>query len=276
MLSLAACASKHDDAGAAPAATTEDNNDPYESVNRKIWDFDMTLDRYLLKPIAQGYKYAMPDLAQTAIANILRNLNNPVILANDLLQGNGKRAGITFKRLAINTIIGLGGMIDIAAKNNIPYHYSDFGQTLGVWGVQSGPFIVLPLLGPSDPRDAVGYGADSVADPFTIKMNAARIAEGNYVRAGVGIISSRAQSLNDLDELKRSSLDFYAAVRSLYQQQRAAAVREGQNPDGTQAPGIQYDEEPVGPVPSKAPGPTPSAPAAPGSGPAAAKSGKAS
>lgn len=224
--------------------------DPYESVNRKVWAFDMSLDRYLLTPVGRGYRTVTPGVVQTAVANALRNLKSPMIMVNDLLQGNPDRFGETFARMWMNTILGLGGMIDVGTATRIPHHDADFGQTLGVWGVPSGPYLVLPLLGPSDPRDGIGYAADSIADPFTLKLQAANLDGADYVRTGVGFVSDRAATVDELDELKRSSLDFYAAVRSLYQQQRAAAVREGKNPAGAESPALDYDETPALPTPS--------------------------
>ncbi|MEI9983955.1 MAG: VacJ family lipoprotein [Aliidongia sp.] len=256
-LSLGACSGTPSSDG--PAA---DNNDPYESFNRKMWDVDLALNDYLLTPVARGYRWATPDFAQTAVANALRNLKSPAILANDLLQGNTKRAGQTLTRIWLNTLIGLGGLIDVAADQNLPFHENDFGATLGAWGVPSGPYLVLPLLGPSDPRDGSGYGVDSILfDPFSIKMNAANIKSANYYRFGIDTVSGAAGRLDETEELRKSSLDFYAAIRSLYQQKRAADVATAKNPEAPSVPNVRYDEvEPSGPVPSTAP----AAPAGPG------------
>ncbi len=174
VLTLGACSSGPSDGQGAA------NNDPYEGFNRTVWDVDLALNDYLLTPVARGYRWATPDFAQTAIANALRNLKSPAILANDILQGNSKRAGQTLTRIWLNTLVGLGGLIDVAADQNLPFHDNDFGATLGAWGVPSGPFLVLPLLGPSDPRDGAGIGVDSfLFDPFSIKMHAANIKRAN-------------------------------------------------------------------------------------------------
>jgi phospholipid-binding lipoprotein MlaA len=237
-LSLGACASTNQAAAPQPVEAIDEPNDPLESVNRVVFDVNIALDDYLLKPVAKGYRDYTPQPVRKAISNVLSNLSFPIRLANDTLQGNGERAGQTFGRFWVNTFLGLGGMIDVGTAIGIPYHDSDFGQTLGAWGMGPGPYIMLPLLGPSDPRDAIGFGVDSVADPFTIKMNAAGMAEGTYVRTGVGIVDSRSQNIDELDELRRGSLDFYAAVRSLYQQKRAADVRAA---TGKTQPSISYD-----------------------------------
>jgi len=236
---LSACATNPPATGGVPQ---ESNNDPWEPVNRKVWDFDLALNDYFLTPIAKGYRYVLPQFVQTGIGNVLRNLRGPTILMNDVLEGNMDRAGDTLARLGLNTVIGIGGIFDVGASANIPFHEADFGATLGSWGIPSGPYLVLPLIGPSDPRDGVGYGVDSVADPFTIKMQAARMDEGNYVRFGVSTVNDQAQRLDEFEELRRSSLDFYAAVRSLYQQRRAAEVQKAIAPNAPAAPSVPYDD----------------------------------
>lgn len=238
-------------------AADSSNDDPYESVNRKIWDVDLALNDYLLTPVAKAYRTVTPDFAQTAVTNALRNLKSPAILANDLLEGNTKRAGQTITRIVLNTTVGIGGLIDVAATQNLPYHEADFGATLGAWGLPSGPYLVLPLLGPSDPRDGIGTGVDTFAfDVFNIKMNAAGIKSAAYYRFGIDTLNSSAQKLDDFDELRKSSLDFYAAVRSLYQQKRTADVATAKNPDAPTVPNVHYDEvEPSVPVPSNPPAP---------------------
>jgi len=249
VLVLGACSSS------SPDGQDAANNDPYEGFNRTVWDVDLALSDYLLTPVARGYRWATPDFVQTAVANALRNLKSPAILANDILQGNSKRAGQTLTRIWLNTLVGLGGLIDVAATQNLPYHDNDFGATLGAWGVPSGPFLVLPLLGPSDPRDGAGTGVDSfLFDPFSIKMNAAGIQSANYYRFGIDTVSGAAGRLDEMDELRKSSLDFYAAVRSLYEQKRAADVATAKNPNAPSVPNVRYDEvEPSGPVPSAPP-----------------------
>jgi phospholipid-binding lipoprotein MlaA len=245
---LCACANQPKP-GQGSAASDDVNNDPYETVNREIWEIDLTFDRFFLKPIATGYRDATPTFFQRSVSNVLTNLRTPVIFVNDVLQGDPDKAAKSLGRLYINSVMGLGGIFDVASAGKVPFHDSDFGQTLGVWGVGSGPFLVLPLLGPSDPRDAIGYGVDSFIDPFDIEMRAHGIDEANYVRMGVGIVSDRALTLDELDELQKSSLDFYAAVRSLYQQRRAAAIDSSRD-GGTATPVVPYDDLSA-PTPSK-------------------------
>jgi phospholipid-binding lipoprotein MlaA len=250
MALLGACANQPKPAPTSAATPVDDvNNDPYETVNREIWEIDLTFDRFFLKPIAIGYRDATPTFFQRSVSNILTNLRTPVIFVNDVLQGDPDKAAKSLARLYINSVMGVGGIFDVASAGKVPFHDSDFGQTLGVWGVGSGPFLVLPLLGPSDPRDAIGYGVDSFIDPFDIEMRAHGFDEANYVRLGVGIVSDRAMTLDELDELQKSSLDFYAAVRSLYQQRRAAAIDSSRD-GGTATPVVPYDDLSA-PTPSK-------------------------
>jgi phospholipid-binding lipoprotein MlaA len=232
-LALAACAS-----GQQPGQEEDVYaiNDPLESVNRSIFSFNMTLDEYVIKPTAQAYRDVLPEKVRDSIHNFFTNLRSPVILFNDAIQGEGKLAGDTFARLWLNTILGVGGLFDPATRAGIPFHDADFGQTFGIWGVGPGPYLVLPVLGPSNPRDAVGLVASWYADP------ANAIADDNdqgwvsYPRGAVEGIDLRARNIDILDRIQSTSLDFYATLRSLYNQRRAAEIRHEAPPEG--APGL--------------------------------------
>lgn len=244
---LASCAS----APPGPSDAQDDTNDPYENVNRVIFDVNMSIDKYFFEPVAEGYRWVLPGFARTGIANVIRNLKSPVIMANDLLEGNPQRFGDTFGRFMLNTFMGLGGLIDVGTDAKIPYHDADFGMTLAVWGVDSGPYLVLPLLNSSNPRDAIGKGVDSYADPVSIELSAHDMSEGNYIRLGMGLVSDRAEHIEDIDELKRSSLDFYATVRSLYWQSRNADIEAAKSPANPAQPkSVSYDP---GPAPAASP-----------------------
>ncbi|HEV2676658.1 MAG TPA: VacJ family lipoprotein [Aliidongia sp.] len=244
---LASCAS----APPGPSDAADDTNDPYESVNRVIFDVNMSIDKYFFEPVAEGYRWVLPTVVRTGISNVLRNLKGPLIMANDLLEGNPQRFGDTFGRFMMNTFFGLGGLIDVGTDAKIPYHDADFGMTLAVWGVGSGPYLVLPLLNSSNPRDGIAYGLESYADPVSIELRAHDMGEGNYVRLGVGLISERANHIEDIDELKRSSLDFYATVRSLYWQSRNADIEAAKSPSNPAQPkSVSYDP---GPAPTATP-----------------------
>ena len=239
---LASCASAP--SGASDAQ--DDTNDPYENVNRVIFDANMSIDKYFFEPVAEGYRWVLPTFVRTGISNVLRNLKSPLIMANDLLEGNPERFGDTFGRFLMNTVLGLGGIMDVGTSAKIPYHDADFGMTLAVWGVGSGPYLVLPLLNSSNPRDGIAYGLESFADPISIELSAHDMDEGNYVRFGVGLVSERANHIEDIDELKRSSLDFYATVRSLYWQDRNAKIEAAKSPSHPAEPkSVSYNPEPV-------------------------------
>jgi phospholipid-binding lipoprotein MlaA len=245
---LGACSTGH-----APSADA-DNNDPLESVNRRIWDFDLALKDYLLTPVAQGYRSATPQFFQSAVSNALRNLRSPAILANDLFEGNMKRAGQTLARIWLNTLAGAGGLVDVATDQGLPFHEADFGATLGAWGIPAGPYLVLPLLGPSDPRDGIGIAVDTYLDPFNVKTSASGNDNAGYIREAIQVVDTEAHTLDDFNELRKSSLDFYAAIRSLYQQKRAADIATAKNPDAPALPSVPYDEvEPSSPVPTNPP-----------------------
>jgi phospholipid-binding lipoprotein MlaA len=211
-------------------------NDPLEPTNRAIFDFDQFLDKNLLRPVAVAYRDNVPEPAQRGIHNLLSNLGEPMIFANDVLQANPSNAWNTVQRFVVNSTVGVAGIFDVASGWGLPYHSADLGQTFGVWGIPDGPYLVLPLFGPSSPRDAVGLGATIYADPIgnIAANNGASVV--NYITAGSNAVDQRSRSVQTLDDIERTSLDFYAAIRSLYRQRRAADVREGKNPGATSAP----------------------------------------
>lgn len=227
VLSLAACATPPTDPAAR--AEFEATNDPLEPLNRHVFDFNLFLDRVLIKPVAEGYRDVLPDKARTAIRNFLDNLGEPVIFANDMLQGQFKRANDTAGRFLLNSTFGIGGVFDLATGSGIQKQSGDFGQTLYSWGVPSGPYLVLPIFGPSNPRDAGGMVADGFMDPFGYlagaygASNSATI--GRMAASGVDV---RSRNIETFDELQRNSIDFYAALRSLFRQHRASELRHGE------------------------------------------------
>lgn len=220
------CAGTGSRDAAAPPSEDWRVVDPLEPIGRKVFAFDLFLDRTLLKPIAYVYKEAVPGQVRTMLRNFLRNLRSPVILANDAMQGEFDRAGDTALRCLMNSGIGLFGIVDVASGFGIPAHNEDFGQTLAVWGVGEGPYLVLPLLGPSTPRAAAGRVADVVFDPLTY------LAAGSfgYTRTGAWLVDARAQNYGRLEDIERGAIDHYATVRSLYRQLRARDIRNGRPP----------------------------------------------
>jgi len=221
LLLCGGCASAPSDPSAADEADSD--NDPAEGVNRAIFKANLAADHAVMRPVAQAYTDHVPEVVQTGIHNVVQNLKEPAVALNDLLQGNVKHAWESAQRLAVNTTVGAAGMVDVAAKWGLPPHKADFGQTLAVWGVGEGPFVELPLLGPSNPRDAVGTVVDLALNPLTFVGGAPATIAG-AATGGANLVDTRAQHLQDLDALERKSLDYYASLRSVYRQHREAQI----------------------------------------------------
>jgi phospholipid-binding lipoprotein MlaA len=219
-----------DESGAAKAtAQAETVHDPIEGVNRVIFDVNTFVDRYTLRPAAVVYRAVVPEPARDGIRNALDNLDSPVVFANDLLQGDFDRAGATMARFMINTTVGFGGIFDVASEVGVPDHDEDFGQTLGVWGLGEGPYLVLPLLGPSNLRDLTGRVVDTGLDPLTyVDWEDANLEAFPYLRTGLGVLDGRSRNIETLDNLEQTSVDYYAAIRSAYTQRRRDEIANGQ------------------------------------------------
>ena len=218
-LGLAACST--------PSPESLAENDPWESTNRDTFAFNMWVERNVAKPVVEAYREVVPAPARDGLHNAVINLRAPVVLANDVLQGHPKKAVQTVARVVINSTIGLGGLFDVAGRIGIPYHDNDFGITLGVAGTAEGSYLMLPILGAKPPRDLVGMGVDGIFDPFTWSHFPGR-HELLTARTGVNILDTADRTLDQVDEIERSSIDFYASTRSLYRQSRAAQIR-GEN-----------------------------------------------
>jgi phospholipid-binding lipoprotein MlaA len=200
--------------------------DPWEGFNRKMFGVNNAIDGVVLVPAAQLYRAVTFKKQRRGIRNFLDNLRTPVILVNDILQGEFKRAGNTASRFVINTTVGFGGMADPAERIGIPQHSEDFGQTLAVWGIDSGPYLFLPIFGPSSVRDGFGAGVGIVMDPaFYIRTDAASLFR--YSRAGINGVSIREPLIEPLEEIKANSLDHYASFRSFYLQARKREIANG-------------------------------------------------
>jgi phospholipid-binding lipoprotein MlaA len=225
---LAACA----DAPADPEARAdyERINDPAEPTNRVIFAGNKFVDDHALQPVARGYQDHVPGPVRKSIHNFVSNLGQPSIAVNDALQGNFDRSWNTIQRFAINTTVGGVGLFDVATDWNRPGHLADFGQTFGVWGAGPGPSVQLPIFGPSNLRDSIGKAADLLANPANLASGGAAAAIG-AASGGIGFIDSRANLLSTTDPLEQGSLDYYAALRSITAQRRAALVAEGKAGD---------------------------------------------
>jgi phospholipid-binding lipoprotein MlaA len=206
------------------ARAQSDADDPLEPMNRVFFEFNRIMDGLLLEPAARIYRGVTPQFFRDAVNNFLDNLNTPVVLANDILQGEPYRAERTLGRFMLNTIMGVGGLVDVGGLLGMPERHSeDFGQTLAIYGVGEGPYLVLPLLGPSNPRDTFGFVVDFAFDPMTY-VAPRDIA---LARFGTDLLAFREQNIEAFDELKRSSIDLYAATRTLARQLRASEIRNG-------------------------------------------------
>jgi phospholipid-binding lipoprotein MlaA len=208
-------------AQAQPQVVQDNVYDPLEPANRAVYEFNVYADRYMLKPVAQGYDYIMPKPVKTSVTNVLSNLNMPVVFVNSVLQGNPENAFSALWSFILNTTLGVLGIFDFAGENtDLRVHSEDFGQTLGYWGVGEGPYLVVPLMGPSNIRDTGAMVVDFYSDPYN------QIKDDRYViaRLGVQALDSRYRLLDTIDKINNSSLDPYAAFRSAYQQRRDAQI----------------------------------------------------
>ena len=217
-------------------------NDPFEATNRAVFAFNDGVDDMYIHPIVEGYRTAVPRPARTGISNVLNNLKSPMIIINELLQGDMAGAKNAAVRLSVNTFVGVGGIFDVAASEGIPYESEDFGQTLAVWGVGNGPYVVLPFLGPSSLRDYSGYAVDTVVDPVGWYLSTHDKDSLRTIKFAAGYLQLRDSFKDALVDLKATSFDYYAAVRSSYYQTRAVLIRD-QAIDVDSAPTIpDYDE----------------------------------
>jgi phospholipid-binding lipoprotein MlaA len=218
------------------------NNDPIEPLNRKTFAFNLGMDRVLIKPLAKGYRWALPDWIRDTVRRIINNLNEPVTMVNCLLQARLKSAAVTGGRFIVNSTFGAGGIADLTTAWDMPKQIGDFGQTLWAWGVPEGPYLVIPIFGPSNPRDGIGRGVDVYIDPFRyVPANdnfPDAVTTGRIIADGV---DRRERSLDALDEIQRESIDYYASLRSLYRQNREAELR-GEKTSSTLPPAGFYDD----------------------------------
>lgn len=211
-------------------------NDPIEPTNRAVFSLNQGLDKLIIKPITGFYRTITPAPARDAVHSFLANLRTPVILANDILQGEIGRAGNTVVRFGVNSTWGILGFRDAASDLGFEYHTEDFGQTLAVWGIGEGPFLMLPVLGPSNPRDAVGKVVDYLIDPINWWATNTDNGAVSMTRTGITGIDTRDQLWDVLEDIDKNSVDPYASIRSLYRQRRMDDIRNGAEADDPPAP----------------------------------------
>lgn len=229
---LSGCATVPPESDPEARAEFFETNDPLEPLNRATHAFNEAFDHLLFRPAAEAYRIFVPQPVRTGVGNVIDNLLLPRTAANQLLQGKPDRATQAVARFTINSTIGVLGLFDVASEFGLPPQFEDFGQTLGVWAgtTNGGPYIVLPLLGPSTLRDAFGLGIDMLSDPW------GHIGQGDTVQAlrvgrtATQAIDGREQLIEQIDTLRAQSLDFYAALRAVYRQRRAADIRDETTP----------------------------------------------
>lgn len=231
---LSACAT----APADPAALAayKENNDPLEPMNRKIFAFNMAADKYVLHPVGEGYRYVTTPDFRKGVRTFFSNLKTPLTVVNDVLQGNLKNAGLDLSRFAINTTLGVFGIFDVADRMGIAPNRQGFGTTMAVWGIDPGPYLVLPLLGSSNVRDFTGMVADWGLDPLTYAAYSKDNHDMVVAFWSADIVEGLATYENVMDlmsETQKTSLDFYAYMRSMYRQYRRTAIdrAKGINPE---------------------------------------------
>ncbi len=216
--------------------------DPFEPVNRAIFSFNNVADRIVLEPIAKGYK-KLPSPVQSGINNFLSNLRAPLVVVNQLLQGQGENAVQSTGRFIVNSTVGIFGLFDVANKVGLEEKEEDYGQTLATWGVGDGFYIVLPLFGPSNLRDTSGMVLTMLTDP----INAYAVSEGESwlvpMRTAVNAVDTRSQIIDEVNALRDNSVDYYAAVRSSYYQNRKAAINNVDDSELTPLPLISIEFE---------------------------------
>jgi len=234
-LAAAACAL------AAGCATPSNPQDPLEKFNRATFAFNDTVDRVALKPAATAYKKVLPGFVQTGVSNFFGNLSDIWSSANNLMQGKGEDGATDFMRFALNSTFGIAGILDIASEAGLQKHNEDFGQTLGVWGIPSGPYLMLPLLGPSTIRDTAALPADLWADPWAYKDPV------NVRNIGIGVraIDQRASVLEASNLFEEAALDRYEFIRDGYLQRRQSRVFDGESAPGKEAPKGESKDAPA-------------------------------
>jgi len=226
---LGGCATRPPEDDPEAVAEFEEANDPYEPFNRAMWDVNMALDKAILQPITWFYRTIIPEPLRGIFSNVARNARQPLTIVNSLLQGKFSRAGTATQRLLVNSVVGVAGIADPASAWGIEDFEEDFGQTLAVWGVGNEPYLVLPVIGPTNLRDVVGFAGDSLSEPVPLALD---IADHRYPRIGWSIgsvIESRDRNWQRLKEV-RSARDPYVFARSAFRQNRRFEIYDGDPP----------------------------------------------
>jgi phospholipid-binding lipoprotein MlaA len=250
---LTGCAStrvgQEGEARQASGIETHDANDPFEGFNRAMYAFNDTVDRYALKPVAQGYRAVTPAPVRRGVANFFSNLREPIVMLNNALQGKFGQAASDLGRFLTNSTVGVLGLFDVAQHFGMERHVEDFGQTLGAWGVSEGPYLVLPFFGPSTLRDGVGLYADYWAYPPSYLAD----EEAKWALYVLEVVDYRSRLLEAGDILQQAAgEDPYIFVREAFRQRRRGLVYDGAPPDPPVDPSIFEDDVPAPKTPKPA------------------------
>jgi len=228
------------------ATTAKDPQDPLEGWNRGVQTFNDKLDDYAMKPIAKGYQWITPSFVDQGVSNFFSNINDIGVTINDLLQFKISQTGLDGSRFIVNTIAGVAGFVDVAAMIDLPKHNEDFDQTMGVWGVPTGPYLVLPFFGPSSPRGVGGLVGDAAMNPISY-IDSGVISSGLF---GVNAIDLRADNLTTEKIATEAAVDRYAFFKSAYFQHRDYLIHDGNMPEGSDYLEIDddFNEDNLAPV----------------------------
>jgi phospholipid-binding lipoprotein MlaA len=219
-------------------AQIEETRDPFEPTNRYVFEVNRFIDEMLLKPVAWWYRAGVPDPARERIHLALENLRLPWTAVNDVFQGEMRRAYEASARFVINTTVGVVGLFDVATDWGFPHHEEDAGQTFAVWGAPGDPYLMLPVLGPSNPRDAAGVVLGLYVDPVNVAFRSWGADIPGIARGVLTGIDERERNIETLADLERNSVDFYATIRSIYRQRRDAQIRNGAPSSNYPAPSL--------------------------------------
>lgn len=219
-----------------PDSDPSESNDPWEDVNRSVFAFNQDFDRFILRPITDTYRFLLPVPVQDSVHSFLNNVGSPLVFVNDVMQGEGSRAMDTLARFLINTTLGIGGLFDPASEVfHIDPHTEDFGQTLGTYGVSDSPYLVLPILGPSNLRDLTGRVVDFFIDPVSYWLRRQSLDGLMYTRLALDAVDKRNQNDKTIDQIN-GALDPYGFMRSAYRQNRRFHVENGVNVETEESP----------------------------------------
>ncbi|MBT8549167.1 VacJ family lipoprotein [Polynucleobacter paneuropaeus] len=233
VVSMVGCAS-------IPAGVPPSPDDPWEPFNRSVFEFNEGLDKYVLKPVVSGYRFVLPEFIREGIYNFFSNYNDIYTALNNLLQGKPDYAFNDLMRVVVNTTIGLGGLIDLATPGGLEKHKEDFGQTFGVWGIPSGPYVVLPFFGPSSVRDTFGTVADLETD-YLFKY-IPDVGLRNSL-TGLRVVNARNTYYEAGDLLDGAAIDKYSFLRDAYIQRRKYQINEGRDDEEPQMPAYENPYE---------------------------------